>query len=272
MNDEEKDLLDALDAISPNLKLSGKHLVPVLRRVKQGQPMREDVQKAVMKEFPDKSAKSVFRGMVMPTTTRLKFVRSVARQGTAFLSPNGMGVVEDESRAVPAVRRCLRDYATLEIGLRSEHIDWLVDYGDELKEHDERLHAKANRFHKQFLDHFDVELPSESGVSEGDTLALYQDDELSEFLTDSEKREGLIRTSLPPNQMVQMDKGRWSIIRQLMAQGYLTSTWFVDALLWREWRSEKPAIDLWEASTTSDTKLMHSGTAYDAVIVRGEPE
>lgn len=270
MTENERDHAEALDNISPNLKLSGSHVVPVLRRIREAQPVREDVQDEVMKQFPDKSAKSVFRGMVMPTTTRLKFVRSVARKETVFLSPNGEAIVSDLRSPKEVARTCLRDYATLEVELRAEDLEWLEQNENKLRDERPRLAAKATRFNTQFLNHFSVDLPATDQVPSGDLKTLYANEEVVHYLTEPDPRRDLIQDTLPPSQMVQMERARWLLMRALLKRGHITSTWFIDALLWRERRSEGTVVDLWEASTQSDTKLMHSGTAYDAVIVRGK--
>lgn len=267
MTENERDHAEALDNISPNLKLSGAHVVPVLRRIREAQPVREDVEDEVMKQFPDKSAKSVFRGMVMPTTTRLKLVRSVARKETVFLSPNGEAIISDLGPPKEVAQTCLRDYATLEVGLRTEDLEWLEQNEGKLRDERPRLAAKATRFNTQFLNHFSVDLPASPSR---DLKTLYANEGVVHYLTDPGPRRDLIQDTLPPSQMVQMERARWLLIRALLKRGHITSTWFMDELLWRERRSEGTVVDLWEASTQSDTKLTHSGTAYDAVIVRGK--
>lgn len=261
--------ISQLDKISNNLKLSGDMLVPVLKKIYKNQPRRDRVERAVMELFPNKTAKSVFRGMVMPTTTRLHLVRSRSRKELVHTAPNGKASLAPDTpeNREAVLRTVIRDYAVLVSGQTKESLEYLSRNKNQIREHDPNIAEKASRFKRSFLDEFDVELPSAQDLSEKPVYDLYIEQGVIDYVTSENMRRMWIRRALPKHQFQQIERVRWKMIQYLQEENTYVSSWFVDEALRREWMSDNPIIDLWKSSTHSDRKLKSGNDSYEAAVL-----
>ncbi|MFC7226294.1 hypothetical protein N0B31_02680 [Salinirubellus salinus] len=252
-----------------NLKLSGNHILPVVKAVANGEPNREDVVNEVMELFPGKEEKSVFRGMAVPTNRRLQLIRVGSEGQKIALSPNGKLIAQSSSPEA-ALNRVVTDYAVLGLGLTSNALNYIFQQTDAFSS-DTYPELKKNfkRLQRQYLDYFEVELPQEDDKGGDLILAIYNQEEAA-YLTDGSMRKELLDEALPDNQQLQYDYARWRIIKQMQEDGMNVSTWFVDEVVWREWNGDEAVIDLYEGSTLSDIRLMRAGTPYDGIEKVGQ--
>jgi len=266
MNEEA---LDALKRISPNLKLGGEKLLPVLERIQESQPDRERVSDEVMKEFPGKSSKSVFRGMVVPTLTRFHLARSISDKKTVFLAPNGRAAVHEAPRGEEILKRTIEDYSVLDRDLFSEAFEYFHDREEEIEEEHKKLHSVAERYWKDYLDHFSIVLPPHEAVTSDPFAALYSES-LRRYIRDSDLRREWLRGALIEDKLYQMEEARWQLLRWIMNEDHIVTSWFVDEALRREWQSGVPILNLWKGSVRADTKLLSNGRYYDALVLTGD--
>lgn len=249
-----------------NLKLSGTHLEPILEAIFDAQPHRDDVADRVMENFPGKSRKSVFRGMVIPTLKRLQLIRIKADASRIMVSPNGKMIFEYSSTH-EGLKQCVRDYTVSELNFSRNAVDYFRENASLLSEGThENFEENIGRFYNQYLDYFDIRLPEEDDAEEL-VDAVYRGESAEPYLTNRELRREWLLGALPHHEMTQFDRGRWRLLKWLLDHDVLATTWLVDTALWREWRSEGRVIDLWEGSTHSDARLSRNGSTYDAIIV-----
>lgn len=262
--------IDALRSLETSIKLGPNRLISVLEAVFEGEPNRRDVERKVVEEFDGKSAKSVFRGMTQPTLETLRLARNDAKRGTFFLSPDGKMIIGDSSKHQERIACYLRDFAVHDLGLYSEAVDFLSKFENELIDEFPKFKERINRFRKDYLEAFDVGLPELSRNPDLSINRVYSGNSVHKYLIDEEERAALLRESLAQNQKEQMEQARWKIMRTLLVNDHTISSLFVDELIWREWRSHQPVIDLWEGSSGHTTQLIRQGTPYDNVILKGD--
>lgn len=273
----ERLFVNSYDDIS-NLKLSGNQIPPVLQAVKRGEPDREAVGDAVMEHFPDKSKKSVFRGMVLPTTKRLHLVRTTQGGKSVTLSPNGkMLFAVDDDDLEDRIGMCIRDYIVDELGYTQNAINYAEDTMESLAK---RMNSVAvssdrdfanigeniSRLNSSFVDYFNLDLPDEDSLLRGQIEFLYPDSNYRDLLNDNDQRQAVLDSALPNNQQIQIEQARWRIIQCISDQEGAVTSWFADELLWRERNYEDSSISLWEGSVHERTKLIREGVAYDGVL------
>ena len=262
----EKKQFEILERISGNLKLSGKRILPVLEQIKRGEPRRDRVAEYIVENvFQGKEKKSVFRGMVVPTLTRLHLARKNTRKKTFFLSPNGKSCVY-EGNNKKQLEICIRDFTNLDLELTEESITYLEKNESEIRGKDERVFKNAKRFKKQYIDEFDVKILPESTINDGPIPALYQNQ--YEYISDSDLRQDIINSCFRTQQLYQIENARWRLIKELLTRGVGVSTWFVDEMMWIEMNSDNRIIDLWESSTVSNTKLKRGTTTFEGLVLR----
>lgn len=262
----ETEEFETLKNISGNIKLSSKHVLPVLEQIKKGQPSRAEVAEYIVENvFPEKERKSVFRGMVVPTTTKLHLARKNRQKKTFFLSPNGESCLY-EGKNRKQLGRCIRDFVTLEWGLFREAVTYLEENGSEIRERDERVFQNSRRFKNQYLDEFDIDTLPKSKIKSNPILVLYEDN--SEYISNPNMRREIINSCFRGQQLYQIENARWRIIKELFDRGVSVSTWFADEIMWSEMNSTERIIDLWEASTVSNTKLKRGTTTFEGLVLR----
>lgn len=264
------DYLEILDRISPNLKLGFKHLIPVLEQIFENGPDREKVATAIMGDvFPDKSRKSVFRGMVVPTMTELELARKDTNKKLFYTSPNGKSILLSKDGQEDRLSVAIRDYSAFEKGITSGAIEYLHNHKEELKNNRPDLEAKASRFENQYLDPLEISLPDKIESSTQLINILYQDSPLGKFYNSDRDRRNWISTCLEKQELYQVDQVRWKLMKWQLEQGNKLSFWYVDEVLWKEWNSQNSIIDLWQASTVSPDKLTKRGKPFDGVLLKG---
>lgn len=259
-----------LGRISPNLKLPGKDIIRVLQRIHSAQPRRDQVERAVMKEFPGKDPKGTFRAMVVPTTKRFHLVRVRPRKSIVNLAPNGRGGLfpDNQKERKQVLRRVIRDYAVIVARQSADSLRYFEENEGEFESEYPAIHEKTKRFINSYLDEFGVELPQQRQVENRRPIeVLYRGDSLWKQITDENHRRDWIVRALPDHQFQQMDKVRWRLIHSLLKEGYIGTSWLVDEALAREWRSENPIIDMWKSSTHSNRKLVIDNESYEAVVL-----
>jgi hypothetical protein len=203
--------------------------------------------------------------MVVPTTTRLHLARKNTQKKTFFLSPNGKSCLYKNDKE-KQLANCIRDFATLEFGLYSECISYLEDNEAEIERKDKRVLENAKRFNNQYIDYFDISLLPQSKIESKRLLSLY--DGSREYINIAEKRRNLLVDCFRTQQLYQIEDARWRIIRELIDRGVGVSTWYADEIMWKEMNSSNRVIDLWEASTVSNTKLKRGNTAFEGLVLR----
>ncbi|MCG1004272.1 MULTISPECIES: CRISPR-associated protein Cas4 [Halobacterium] len=257
-----------------NLKLSGSHILKVLEKVASGAPARPDVAASVMEVFPDKSKKSVFRGMAIPTLTRLHLIR-VENDGQSInIAPNGQMILqaENQEEQIRRLATSIRDYVVCELSLTGDALRYFEDYGDEVSTGEYPNFTPAlERFRNQYLDYFNIDLPESDDGNPHLIDHLYRAGGLYQYLIDEDSRRELIQISLPNDRRIQYDYARRKVLKELDNRDEHASSWLVDELIWREWSSKSRAIDLMEGSTMSNTRLMRNARIYDAILLT-EPQ
>jgi len=250
-----------------NLKLSGNQLLDVLQSAARAETSdRNNVAREVMNHFPGKSLKSVFRGMVIPTMKRLHLYRVQNDGRTILVSPNGQYILNPDSADLryERLKRCLRDYFACELGITEDALRYYEDHGDRLDSSQNFL-DNLNRTINQYIDYFGIHLP-ESDDSPGSLLDyMYQSEDTEQYFVDPEARRQLIQETMPLDKRIQIDFARRKLLKELDERNEPASSWVVDELLLREWRSEGRVIDLMEGSTMSKTRLKRGGRMYDAI-------
>jgi len=259
---DNEEAFAVLDRI-PHLKLRPSDLLKVLRAIKKSEPKRVDVQAEVMKFFPEKTPKSIFRGMVKPAMERLNLARFEPQ--IIRLSPNGRFVLLEDNGTQERLRLCLRDHSVIEFGLYKGVFDVV---GSELKKFDESIFERSSRF-MRYLDHFGVALPPEALGQKKMIEELYKHNSVLIFLIEDRVRRELLAEALPSQKLVQIDAARWRLIKELSKRGYMASSYFVDEVLWKEWQDSMSTIDLWKGAKIDASKLIRRHIAYEVVLLRG---
>ncbi len=259
--DKPKSLL-CLERI-PHLKLPPKHLCCVLQAIKEAQPERASVQGKVMKHFPGKAVKSVFRGMVQPATVRLDFAR--AEGDSFYLAPNGRLVTSLADQERHCIRRCLEDFALLRLGLWRAAFDILRPG---IREQHTSVYERATRFWN-YVAYFSIRLPPADMDSVRDKVSFLYEKEAFALYAAREKRRDLLASALTLNRLFQMDEARWRVIHRLLEnKGIIATSYFVDEILWKEGLAGDPIIELWEGAVPAQKRLARGGRAFEAVIRR----
>ena len=267
----EKEFISKIENFPDKFKLSGQQVLPVLKAIERGEPNRNRVESEVMKLFPNKKSRSVFRGMAVPTTVNLKLARSTGSVGTnLFLSPNGNLVVKNPNEHREVLRNHIKDFLVFDFGIFKENVEYFEENSNIFRERDGRAFEIFGRFKRHYIDFFKVSLPS---VDNSDELlkGAYKQSKLIESVHEVESRHKWIRNVMPKNQMLKIENLRWKMIKWLSERGIFSTTWVVDSALLREWNSEDSIIELWEGTVEKGkTKLKSKkGILYDGAILRG---
>lgn len=264
------ELRDEISSEIQNLKLSGNHLLPVLEAISNGEPERRHVANQVMEIFPDKTKKSVFRGMVIPTLTRLQLIRVQSEGSHISLSPDGKHILngDNQSEREDRIARHIRDYSVCELGLTTDALRYFDDNLSNLSIGDyENFDEAYSRFSSQYLEYFDISLPESDDGAPELLDHLYRESHSTDHLSDQSTRRDWIQGSLPNDRQLQYDFGRWKLLQELDQRGIQATSWLVDEAVWREWRSQNRVIDLLEGSTYSDMRLIRNARPYDGIVL-----
>lgn len=260
--------LEKIQRIRNKYKLHGKKFKDVLNAIYEEEPDRQSIRSAVMRHYPEKAAKSVFRGMAVPTTVNLKLARSSGKEGAnLFLSPNGKLAVEYESQFKEILSRVIRDFLVFEHGIYQDTVDYFKSHAAEIKQEDSDAHKIFDRFLSQYVDFFGVELPESE--SDSQLKASYAGSGL-EFATVTEKRRYWIRSVAPKRQLLSIEESRWKLMNWLLREeDTIVTTWMVDEALRIEHKKDDSIIELWEGTVQSETKLTSEDgrTYYSSMLV-----
>lgn len=258
---EKRILISRLERI-PYFKLPPSKLGPVLMRVREFEPDRERMAREIRDSlFPEKSIKSVIRGMAFNDARRVDLIRTDRRE-RVWLAPNGKLVTHERRLMSDRLRVVLRDYSVLQLGLYDEDLQT-----DMWQRHAEGTLSERIRRFNGLLDHYGVRLPSRRRSGDTEMNNLY---ELAPHYSEMEKssaRRKLMRSSLAPERLYSLDTLRWRIMQRLLSQGFDVSSFAVDWALEAEWNSEDSIIQLWEGASGDPSSLVLSRKSFQGAIL-----
>lgn len=251
-------MTDQLDGI-PHLKLPPNRLIPVIEAVRDEQPDRSAVEARVMRSFPGKKTKSVFRGMVIPATTRLDLVRATSAE--LVLSPNGTGIFSAGLSPSDFIGLLLRAVAIRRFGLeeRLACVPGVLRLESSGKE--QSVRERALRF-AAYLHHFSAR---PQAWQEAGFARLPGPDYAIEIPAQIGSR--LIREVLPRQRLINLDLARRRLMERLWREKWLVTSFDVDALLIKLFRRKDSRVRLWRQSSRSIDEILIGGRSYGSLTV-----
>jgi len=247
--------------VIPHLKLSPSKLVPVLSAVRRREPDREAVTAEILQLFPNKTAKSVVRGMALPAATRLQLVRTSA--SAIQLAPNGIGVVESGLVADQYVAIAVRGLAVSRFGIPLSHVEAPAMLKREAAGSDDSTRERASRF-AGYLSHF----PPYRALWERAGFQRLPGPPYK-LAASLEEIRGLLVSSLPKEQLLSLDTARTLVLRNAWRTRWLATSFDVDDWFVAGSSSDPPVVQLWKQAARSIDELLHHGVSYGAVIAMG---
>lgn len=265
-NGQYFNLRDDIYPTIANLKLSGSRVLDVLESISVASPRRDNVKTSVMELFPEKDPKSVFRGMVVPSLTRLHLIRSENEGQIIKLSPNGKYIVRGNMGSHrERLSTCIEDLIVSHLKITQDAIRFFRDHMDDISVGTyDNFTENINRLQRQYIEEFDIRLPEQDDGSPELIDVLYRGSQ-REFLINDQLRRDILQQALLQDRRDQFEDARWRVLKEIDDRDVIASSWFVDELIWREWKSANRVIDLREGSTYEDIRLTREGRSYDAV-------